>query len=376
MPVSTNVFIIPQAVRKAIAMKRHDFALMVRSESQKKISVTRSQPLTGAGERISEVVLPVLRSTPRYVAIGLVALLAILAGGDRALAINNGQNDEDNVYSNVGTIIVDFGGGNLSQYCTGTLIDDRAILTAAHCTAGIEGDIAAEVITKDDVYFSFDPNDPLNNVASWLPVSGTSSHPDYVGIPAFYDVGMLFLGADAPAGVDPAGLAPTGYLDDLEADGTLSRANRSEFTVVGYGIERSFPQRVFNDPGGIRRRFANAKFQNLEPNFLHLNQVQSPGLDNGGTCFGDSGGPGFWMEGDSPILTSVTSWGDFECVATDKRQRIDLPSVQSYIDAELLAAAGSSTSVASVPEPNGSILALFCLTVVASLRRRHPRQAS
>ena len=335
-------------------MLRHENVFPVSQDLQKRSNSTR---------------MPRVRS---FVLTGLMATLGVFSGGNTALAINNGQNDETNMFSNVGTIVLDFGVGDAFQACTGTLIDDRAILTAAHCVIGVHDQIASGAITEDDVYFSFDANDPMNNVASWIPVVGTSSHPDYVGIPAFYDVGLLFLGADAPAGLEPAELAPSGYLDELVANGTISKRDRTEFTVVGYGLERSFPQRAFDDPGGIRRRYATGTFQNLEPQFLHLNQVQSVGQDNGGTCYGDSGGPGFFDNGDSLILTSVTSWGDWECVATDKRQRIDLPSVQSYIDGALFAAAGVGSSVAAVPEPHGSMLALVCFISISLLRRRFP----
>jgi secreted trypsin-like serine protease len=63
-----------------------------------------------------------------------------------------------------------------------------------------------------------------------------------------------------------------------------------------------------------------------------MSQNQAPGNGNGGTCYGDSGGPNFWVEDDgTEVLVSVTSWGDVPCVATNITQRVDSPSVVSYL---------------------------------------------
>ena len=80
------------------------------------------------------------------------------------------------------------------------------------------------------------------------------------------------------------------------------------------------------------RRRSVSEFSNLRSQWLQMSQNQAPGNGNGGTCYGDSGGPNFWVEDDgTEVLVSVTSWGDVPCVATNITQRVDSPSVVSYL---------------------------------------------
>jgi secreted trypsin-like serine protease len=52
----------------------------------------------------------------------------------------------------------------------------------------------------------------------------------------------------------------------------------------------------------------------------------------GGTCFGDSGGPSFWVDDDgNEIVVAVTSTGDAQCVATGLNYRVDTPETLGWI---------------------------------------------
>ena len=59
----------------------------------------------------------------------------------------------------------------------------------------------------------------------------------------------------------------------------------------------------------------------------------NPSTGNGGTCYGDSGGPHFLGAGPSETTTivSVTVTGDRFCRATDKTYRIDTASALSFL---------------------------------------------
>ena len=60
---------------------------------------------------------------------------------------------------------------------------------------------------------------------------------------------------------------------------------------------------------------------------------QNQATDDGGTCYGDSGGPAFWMKPDgTEILVGVTSWGDASCVSSAFNYRVDIPDTLGFID--------------------------------------------
>jgi secreted trypsin-like serine protease len=61
-----------------------------------------------------------------------------------------------------------------------------------------------------------------------------------------------------------------------------------------------------------------------------MSQNRSTG--DSGTCYGDSGGPTFWYTEDgTEYNVAVTSWGDYQCIATGFAYRIDIPSSLDFI---------------------------------------------
>lgn len=57
-----------------------------------------------------------------------------------------------------------------------------------------------------------------------------------------------------------------------------------------------------------------------------------PSTGDGGTCYGDSGGPHFLGGVDSNLIVSITVTGDAMCRATDKTYRIDTASARAFLD--------------------------------------------
>src|SRR5215207_8868079 len=100
----------------------------------------------------------------RHVALALVGFLPWLAGcasdqavgpshtPDEATAIVFGTPDLTNTYSNVAAVIARAPNGRYFPFCTGTLIEPTVVLTAAHCTAYFEQELAPEGYT---LYVSF-----------------------------------------------------------------------------------------------------------------------------------------------------------------------------------------------------------------------------
>jgi hypothetical protein len=151
------------------------------------------------------------------------------------------------------------------------------------------------------------------------------------------DVGLVILQEPAD-GIERATLPEAGFLDGLRAEGKLrDRGQAAGFTVVGYGDLLEWPPPQFVDPQGVRY-VAESAFLNLRDSWLHMSQNHAPGLENEGTCYGDSGGPTFWTAvegGDPEILVAVTSWGDMQCVSTGTAYRIDTPVSLDFIGDEL-----------------------------------------
>jgi hypothetical protein len=68
----------------------------------------------------------------------------------------------------------------------------------------------------------------------------------------------------------------------------------------------------------------------LEPGFLQLSI--NPNLNNGGACFGDSGGPDFLPVNGKLILMAITSvGGDYVCRATSGNYRLDTATARDFL---------------------------------------------
>ena len=133
----------------------------------------------------------------------------------------------------------------------------------------------------------------------------------------------------------PAQLPPEGFLNDLKKARLLRTGpDGAIFVVVGYGgmLDWPPPEIYYED----ERRVAESEYIALTQVWLHMSQNRLK--DNGGTCFGDSGGPAFWVETDpdtgieTETIVGVTSWGDAVCVATGFDYRIDIPQALDFIN--------------------------------------------
>jgi hypothetical protein len=236
----------------------------------------------------------------------------------RASAITYGVPDGGD-HPNVGAFVVEDESGQRDIWCTGTLISPTVFLTAAHCTIDPER-LGFRVFVTFDTAFT-----PTSTLYEGTP----HTNPGYSqaqGDPG--DIAVVTF--EHPIrGITPAALPSAGLFDRMKADHTLDNQG---FTAVGYGVHET-------NPGGGPKTFpftsdrwrAVSSFNSLNNPWLRLSQNDATG--NGGTCYGDSGGPNFLGSGanETSIIAAITVTGDAFCNATNVDFRLDTATARAFL---------------------------------------------
>jgi hypothetical protein len=271
-------------------------------------------------------------------AIALALLLAALAPPSPAGAIVGGVPDSDR-HANVGLLAFDVDGTGPAApiaICAGSVISDRAFLTARHCIEppliplppGVDwvvtldgGSPAAPVTPGGGFPDAFPACCMIALEESRLArATGVALHPAFepgfvpgAGAPAVgrHDLAVLTFAPGTFAGVAPVVL-PAGRLP----------AGRPRVTLVGYGAELR---------GGLYlpgyRKTARASFAGSDANWLLLS---APSPRGGALCMGDSGSPQFL--GASNLQISVFHDTAPGCAGGPSySQRLDTPAERAFL---------------------------------------------
>jgi V8-like Glu-specific endopeptidase len=239
-------------------------------------------------------------------AITLMAAVALVCAAT-ATAITGGGPD-GNGHPEVGMLLAPhaFSDGTWEE-CSGTLISPTVFLTAEHCDEGLSQvrvSFASQYVDgKSTTYTGTWHGNPLYNQSQNDP----------------HDVAVVVF--DKPVkGITPARLPSAGQLDSLSVGDPI--------VSVGYGA-----QSVTMGAGGATFHYADIRYvatgsvNAINPAWIRASM--NPATGDGGTCYGDSGGPNFL--GDTDIVAGTTITGDFVCRATNVDYRLDTPSARAFL---------------------------------------------
>ena len=241
------------------------------------------------------------------------ALAATLALTGTAVAITNGQPD-GNRHPEVGALLATeaFSDGTWAD-CTGTLIAPSVFLTAAHCDLGV---------ARVEVTFAsaFDRARSTTYWGTWHAdpaYSRSQSDP--------HDIAVVVLD-NAIKGITPARLPAANSLAGLSAG--------QPFTSVGYGAFAPT-----NGPGGKTYDYDDIRYVSVgtlssvpgNDSWFRISQNASTG--DGGTCYGDSGGPNFLGAdaSETNIVAATTITGDTPCRSRNVDYRLDTASARAFL---------------------------------------------
>jgi Trypsin len=213
--------------------------------------------------------------------------------------------------------------GYFQKFCSGTLVTPRLVVTAAHCMRGFND--TQIWVNADPVYVpgtgalthgighpAVDPAIFLGNAGA---VGGNGDGGD--------DIAVVHLDQDLVVG-RYAQLPTLGLLSSMEL-------RDASFTAVGYGATRvdgtKGPQSILPNIDPAVRNFATESFRGLQSYLLTVSD--NPATGDGGTCYGDSGGPHFLPGTD--VIVAITILGDVPCRSLGRHFRLDTPLARQFL---------------------------------------------
>ena len=185
------------------------------------------------------------------------------------------------------------------DFCSGTLVSPRVVVTAAHCLdPRITGGVT---FAQMGVFFGAKLGAADGET---LAIADAKFHEEWDTTTLANDIGVLRLEKEVDVPPMPLNTAPF----SAETIGATVR-------ILGYGV-----QSATNAASGEKRAATSKVTEFTSTDFTY-------GGTPGQTCYGDSGGPAFLTVDGTEVFAGVTSWGDPDCKDTGVDTRVD-----AYVD--------------------------------------------
>jgi hypothetical protein len=273
----------------------------------------------------------------------VTALITSVLGGAGGASAITGNYEKDFVHDFVGLMVFytdpDPQTGDIfSHRCSGTLISPTLMVTAGHCTQGVE---TGRVYFQQSVAPNYDPE-----AFGGLGGDETTGYPYLNGVTFSHTwtYGDIFAGYPSVKDTQDVGVVeldtpyypPSGDFGELPGIGAIDVYVSSNlfkqallFRTSGYGLSDQDPV-----PVSFRERLTAPAFLVENRSGLtayNLKTTANAAKGKGGSCNGDSGGPVFF-EGTN-VIAAVVSFGfNPQCKGLDLSYRLDRAAVLNWIN--------------------------------------------
>ena len=275
--------------------------------------------------------------------LGMVtALISSIVGSPAPASAITGNYQKDFVHDFVGLMVFytdpdPVTGDIFSHRCSGSLITPTLMVTAGHCTQGVE---TGRVYFQQSVAPNYDPN-----AFGGLGGDETTGYPYLNGVTFSHTwtFGDIFAGYPVEKNTQDVGVVqldtpynpPSGHFGLLPVAGAIDSYLASStfkqdllFRTSGYGLSDQDPV-----PVSFRERLTAPGFiveGNSGLTAYNLKTTANAAKGKGGSCNGDSGGPVFF-EGTN-VIAAVVSFGfNPQCKGLDLSYRLDRQPVLDWI---------------------------------------------